>query len=184
MRHWTAASTEAFVHRISFDYFTQLVKRLDSLPINQSDLAKILDVSEGRISQTLSGSRNPTLTTIVSYARVLGLKVAIVAYDDRDPSNERGPINSEVFNVCWERANRPADFFALQTNAPSAHRPFNKEYVSVEGHWGHILPKTADNSMGASLKDSANLVLLCEEHHSTSGKFAVQYKDKMLKLAS
>jgi transcriptional regulator with XRE-family HTH domain len=173
--HWTAKSTDAFIHRITFDFITQLVKKLDSIPLSQVELAQILGVSEGAVSQVLNTPKNPTLKTAVNYARALGLKVALVAYDDRDPGNERGPINSEIFSICWERANKPADFFVLQSNVPSAYRPFNNEYASVAGHHGHILPKTADSSMGALL-GTGNLVLLCEERQATSGK--------LLKIAS
>jgi hypothetical protein len=51
------------------------------------------------------------------------MKVAVVAYDDGDPSNEKGPINSEIFSVCWSQCGRPRDFFDLQeyTTATSVH---------------------------------------------------------------
>ena len=177
--HWTAKSTEAFIHTITFDFVTQLAKKLDILPINQADLAQILNVSEGAVSQVLNAPRNPTLKTIVKYAQALGLKVALVAYDDGDHNNERGPINSEIFNICWERANRPADFFALKTNAPSAYRAMNREYVTVAGRHGYILPKTADSSIGLSLSEYPNLLLLTyKEHQSTAGKPTVQHRDK------
>jgi transcriptional regulator with XRE-family HTH domain len=178
--HWTAKSTDAFIQRMTFDYITQLMKKLDTLPMTQADLAKKLGVTEGAVSQKLNAPRNLQLKTVVSYARALGLKVALVAYDDGDPGNERGPINSEIFSICWERANRPADFFSLQATEVSAHRPFNREYVIVAGQHGYIVPKTADNSPGGSLREAQNLLLLCKEHQSTSGKPTVEYKDKMI----
>ena len=113
-RHWTSANTESFIHRIAFDFIAQLEKRMEALPFSQAKLAEKLKVSEGAVSQVLNNSRNPNLKTIVSYARALGMKVAIVAYDDSDPENERGPVNAEILNSCWEKAGRPRDVFDLQ----------------------------------------------------------------------
>jgi len=108
MTHWTTQSTDAFVRRITFDFWTQLQKRMDALPLTQLDLANTFGVSESAISQTLNNSQNPRLTTLVSYAKALKLNVAIVAYPDDDPSGR--PVNSEIFTICWEKANRPRTF--------------------------------------------------------------------------
>jgi transcriptional regulator with XRE-family HTH domain len=112
--HWTAASTEAFVRRITFDFIAQLEKKMESDPISQADLAQKLGVSEGAVSQVLNNSRNLTLKTIVSYARALGMKVAVVGYDDEDLQNERGPVGSEIFSTCWHNAGKPYDLWSLK----------------------------------------------------------------------
>jgi transcriptional regulator with XRE-family HTH domain len=112
-RHWTAESNEAFLHKISFDFVAQLEKKIEELPITQGMLARKLGVSEGAVSHILNNPQNLTLKTIIAYARVLGLKVSIVAYDDGDPNNERGPIDSAVFTACWENVGRPSDFWSL-----------------------------------------------------------------------
>jgi transcriptional regulator with XRE-family HTH domain len=110
MAHWTAQSTESFIRRITFDFWTQIQKRMEITPLSQSELAQVFGVSESAISQTLNNSRNPTLKTLVNYAQALKLKVAIVAYDDGDPGNEHGPVNSEIFSICWDKAGRPHTF--------------------------------------------------------------------------
>jgi hypothetical protein len=69
-----------------------------------------------RISQIFNNPGNLTLNKIVQYARALGLKVAVIAYDDGDHINKNGPISSEIFNICWENAGKPKDFFGLQTS--------------------------------------------------------------------
>jgi hypothetical protein len=51
---------------------------------------------------------------MAKYARALGMKVSIVAYDDHDPENKKGPINSEIFKMCWEQLGKPRDFWAMQ----------------------------------------------------------------------
>lgn len=115
--HWTSRSTADFVHKISTDFAFQIENKMDGEPITQSDLAKRLGVSEGRVSQVLRNPGNLTLKNMVEYAKALGLKVAVVAYDDDDPLNKNGPINSQIFTACWDRIGRPNDFFALRESA-------------------------------------------------------------------
>lgn len=112
--HWTEKNTDAFVNRLSFDFITQLAKKMELLPLRQSTLAQRLGLTEGRVSQIFNNPGNLTLSRMTEYARALGMKIAIVAYDDRDPGNERGPITSEIFNICWERAGKPLDFWAVR----------------------------------------------------------------------
>jgi hypothetical protein len=50
---------------------------------------------------------------VVEYARALGQKVAIVAYDDGDSRNENGPINSVIFAMCWQLEGKPSDLFEM-----------------------------------------------------------------------
>ena len=112
--HWTERSNKDFLFRIAADFITQLEDKMESIPISQDEFAKRLDVTKGRVSQVLNNPGNITLSKIIKYSRALGLKVSIVAYEDNDPNNERGPINSEVFNLCWEELGKPIDFWAFQ----------------------------------------------------------------------
>ena len=112
--NWTERSAENFLSRITFDFITQLEKKMESLPLTQLELAEKLKVSEGRVSQILNNPSNLTLKSIIKYARALGMKVAVVAYEDNDPDNERGLVNSEIFSICWEKQGAPADFFSLE----------------------------------------------------------------------
>jgi transcriptional regulator with XRE-family HTH domain len=82
--------------------------------MTQGALARKLGVSEGAVSHILNNPQNLTLKTVVAYARALGIKVSIVAYDDGDPHNERGPIDSEIFSACWENAGSPRNFWDLK----------------------------------------------------------------------
>ncbi|SPF52212.1 hypothetical protein SBA4_4930003 [Candidatus Sulfopaludibacter sp. SbA4] len=112
-QHWTEANSEAFAHRMAFDFIAQIEKKMGSLPISQIELARRLKVSEGAVSKLLNNPQNLTLRTIAKYSRALGIKAAIVAYDDGDPQNTKGPITSEIFTTCWEQAGRPRDVWAL-----------------------------------------------------------------------
>ncbi|MFN2492570.1 MAG: helix-turn-helix domain-containing protein [Pyrinomonadaceae bacterium] len=108
MAHWTNESSHAFIHRVTFDFWTQIQKRLEVLPLTQFELAQMFNVSESAVSQTLNNSRNPTLKTLFNYAQAAKLKFAILAYEDTDPTNS--PVNSEIFTICWEKAGRPRTF--------------------------------------------------------------------------
>ncbi len=115
--HWTAGSSKAFIHAIAFDFIAQLQERMEKLPLSQAELAQKLGVTEGAVSKVLNKPENLTMKTMVNYARATGMKVAIVAYDDGDEQNERGPINSEIFSICWKDAGKPRDFWSLRDNA-------------------------------------------------------------------
>ena len=117
LTHWTGQSTQDFLYRIGADYVAQLERAMEASGTSQDELARELNVTKGRVSQVLNNPGNLGLKNIIEYARALKRKVAIVTYDDGDPENHNGPINSEIFTRCWERAGRPADFFELdQTN--------------------------------------------------------------------
>ena len=112
--HWTERSLEDFMFRIGSDFARELQRDMERLEISQAALASKLGVSEGRVSQVLNNPGNLTLKKIVEYARALGRKVSIVAYDDGDPENRDGPVDAEVFATCWANAGKPKDHFALQ----------------------------------------------------------------------
>lgn len=112
--HWTEKSIGDFLFQITFDFIAQIEQRMETLPLKQSDLAKKLGIGESAVSQVLNNPPNLKLKTIIKYARALGLKVALVAYDDNDPENKRGLVNSEVFTKCWEIAEKPLNNFDLQ----------------------------------------------------------------------
>jgi len=124
--HWTNRSINDFVSRLSFDFITQLAKKMESLTLTQARLAQKLGVTEGRVSQIFNNPGNPTLTKLIEYARALGMKVAVIAYDDNDPKNERGPINSEIFTNCWHQAGKPIDFWEM-SEIPVAAGKRNKK---------------------------------------------------------
>jgi len=110
--HWTNRSLEDYVFAIASDFIVQLENKMEDTGVSQDELAKHLGRSKGRISQMFNDPKNPTLGKIVEYSKALGMKVAIVAYEDNDP--EKGLINSEIFKICWEKAGKPRDFWAFE----------------------------------------------------------------------
>jgi len=140
-QHWTSKSVKDFVYRIASDFVLQLEKRMDSTGTTSRKLAKDLKITEGRVSQFLNDPSNFKLSSTVEYAQALGMKVAIVAYDDKDPQNERGPIGAEIFARCWEKAGRPKDFYDLNVmnevprvlkHYPSLYEPLQAVNVGIE----------------------------------------------------
>lgn len=130
--HWTERSNKDFLFRIAVDFIAQLEDKMESLPISQDELAQRLGVTKGRVSQILNNPGNITLGKIVEYARTLEMKVSIVAYEDNDPNNERGPINSAVFNICWEKYGKPQDFWAFEEKESMASTVENeRQYTKI-----------------------------------------------------
>jgi transcriptional regulator with XRE-family HTH domain len=107
--HWTEGNIKDFLYRIASDFVEQIQERMREKKWTQSKLAKILGWDKSRISQLLNNPGNLGLETIIKLARALELKVSVVAYDDGDKVNSRGPINAEIFRTCWQKAGKPAD---------------------------------------------------------------------------
>lgn len=113
-KHWTASTIDNFVFQIAADFTLQLEKKIDEGPIRNKELAQRLKVTPSAVSQRLNNPGNFKISSMTEYALALGMKVAVVAYEDGDPENNNGPINSEVFYECWKRQGRPRDFYDLQ----------------------------------------------------------------------
>lgn len=124
LKHWTASGVDEFLYRIGFDFVRQIEQALEDAGVSQADLAKVLGVTEGRVSQVLNNPGNLTLRKMIEYARALDRKVSVIAYDDGDPKNQNGPIPAEVFVSCWDHAGKPADFFAMREPQTAADTGF------------------------------------------------------------
>ncbi|MCX5807164.1 MAG: XRE family transcriptional regulator [Proteobacteria bacterium] len=118
--HWTERSIEDYVFRIGADLIAQLEEKMEVLKISQNELAERLNITKGRVSQVFNHPGNITLGNIIRYTRSLGMKASIVAYEDGDPENKKGPINSDIFRICWEKYGKPRDFWAIQQNSTGA----------------------------------------------------------------
>jgi len=112
--HWTASSIKDYIFRIASDFIVQLDNKMEAPPLSQDALAKKIGVTKGAVSQMFNNPGNITLRRIVKYSKALNMKVAIVAYEDDDPDNKKGPINSEIFRICWEKSGKPREFWDLQ----------------------------------------------------------------------
>lgn len=112
-RHWTERSPGSYQFLVAFDFVNQLDEQLAERGFRRADLARKMGVTEGRISQIFNNPRGLNLQTIIRLARAAGLKVSVVTYDDHDPENKHGPIESRVFRLCWERAGRPREAWEL-----------------------------------------------------------------------
>jgi hypothetical protein len=79
-----------------------------------------------------------TLKKAVAYARALGMKVSVVAYEDGDPHNEKGPISSEIFAICWDNQKQPRDFETATSDALS-ETALTNENVCVPARKGFYI---------------------------------------------
>jgi transcriptional regulator with XRE-family HTH domain len=114
MSHWTQKSAKDFAYDLSLDFFTQLEDRFDESELLRKEFADKLQVTAGRISQIFnSPPENPKVDSLVRYAQAVGLKVSIVAYNDDDPTNDKGPVFSGVIAKCWEQMGKPRDLSAF-----------------------------------------------------------------------
>ncbi|MGB7201470.1 MAG: helix-turn-helix transcriptional regulator [Pyrinomonadaceae bacterium] len=123
--HWTEANLDDYKSRITFDFLAQMLDFMAALPISQADLAGKLGIGESAVSQILNNPNNLTLKTIIKYTRALGLKVSLLAYDDDDPDNTRGPVGSEIFAECWKRLGKPREVFVLASAQTTDDIPSN-----------------------------------------------------------
>ena len=92
----------------------------------------------------LNNPGNLTLRKMIQYARAMGKKVAIIAYDDNDPQNMKGLVNAQVFERCWERAGKPVDFFSFE-------EPASVRVYSISAKAPPI--PTAPNAAGGNTSD-------------------------------
>ena len=60
------------------------------------------------------GGKKLSFQGLIALVRQRGLKVALLAYNDGDPKNMRGPILPDIFIHCWEKCGKPRDFFELE----------------------------------------------------------------------
>lgn len=136
--HWTERSPEDFLYSIASDFVEQLQNKMEALDnMTRAKLAKAAGISKGRISQIFNDPGNISLDTVVRLARALGMKVAVTAYEDTaDPKNERGPVNGDVFRLCWERAGRPFDMWDIQ-RLPQAAATSVATFTMPPPIWGN-----------------------------------------------
>ncbi len=113
-RHWTAGSLDDFQYSVASDLVHQIDQRLDRLMLSRADFAELIGKTEGRVSQIFNNPGNLTLRSMIGYARAVGMKSAVMAYDDGDAENLKGPIHPDVFVTCWERMGKPIDMWAFE----------------------------------------------------------------------
>jgi transcriptional regulator with XRE-family HTH domain len=131
--HWTTRDRGAFLFKVLDDFTVQLEKKMDSLNMTRGKLAKRLNVSKGRVSQVMNNPGNISLRVAITYARSLGMKVALIAYEDGDPKNLKGPINAEIFANCWDKCGKPRDNWEMASF---------QQLLPADAE-GHLLPEEA-----------------------------------------
>jgi transcriptional regulator with XRE-family HTH domain len=150
--HWTQRSIKDYIFKIGADFIAQLEEKMEMEGISQDVLANTLKVTKSRVSQVLNKPGNITLQNVIQYAGAVGIKVSIVAYDDDDPENAKGLINSDVFKICWEKLGKPNDFWAFRESlTPTLQDTASTQFNNVPNE----KPYSAD-SMGFLLRTPTN----------------------------
>ncbi len=132
--HWTESSPQNFAYRVASDFVEQVRELMKTKGWSQNKFAKKLNLTPGRISQILNNPGNLTLETMAAWARKLGVKMTVTLYDDGDRGNKRGPVNAEVFRLCWEKAGRPIYMREVE-NLPQVAAPVAVSTLS-QLSWG------------------------------------------------
>jgi DNA-binding phage protein len=154
--HWTNESFEEFQYRITFDFISQIEDRIEAMRgMSRKVLAEKLGVTASAVSQILNNPENLELKTIIAYSRALGMKVAVVPYDDFDPDNDNGPINSEIFNECWKTQGRPASFLDLKSSLQMPAETFSEGKFSTNVRFVNFKKKTTGSAMFDPIKKVA-----------------------------
>jgi transcriptional regulator with XRE-family HTH domain len=113
--HWTQRSSEDFLYSIASSFIEDLREKMEARGMTKSRLAELAKVHKSLVTRMFKNPGNLSLETMVRFARCVGLKVAIVPYEDAlDPDNDRGPVDSSIFRWCWEHADSPRDMWDVE----------------------------------------------------------------------
>jgi len=145
--HWTHRSPEDFLYSIAADFIEQLRAKMKKLHMTQSKLARSANVSKSYVSQVFNDPGNLSLVTIVKFANAVGMKVSLVGYEDHSPAHAgSGPINSEIFRLCWEAAGKPADMWDIQAKPTVQTTAALDVYLRDGIEWGwDVFRRTGNN---------------------------------------
>jgi len=120
-KHWTAESDENFWFAVVLDCLFQLENRMAELGMNYAEFSERVGLSEDEIERLFNeDSDEIPMTTLVKWAKALGMKLTLVAYDDGDvkvgsEDNARcGPVNPEIFAHCWKIMGKPRNVWDIR----------------------------------------------------------------------
>lgn len=109
-KHWTEKSPEDFAYSIGSCFLDVIESRLDQIGEDRNWLILSLKLPKNIFDKPYL----LTLPMAALMARTVDLKVALVAYNDRDKSNKKGPIHACVFQKIWEAAGKPRDMWSVR----------------------------------------------------------------------
>jgi len=169
-KHWTAESIEDFTFRIASDFLAQVETKIEAGEVTRTELAHRLSRTPGRVSQLLNNPGNLTVISAVRLVRAAGMKVALVAYDDNDPQNNNGPVNSEIFYRCWKHVGAPRTFFEFASTTASVGNCFDPYSVNSSNLAGASTVHAS--SCVFSFKANSPMVTVPENHDVNWGYIA------------
>ncbi|WP_304223076.1 XRE family transcriptional regulator [Gracilinema caldarium] len=119
------------------EYANRIEKILDYMNINQTELARILGVSRGIISEFSSGAREPSKDFLFAISKVLGVSIdwfltgeGEMFLPGRDPRKKEAPTESAEAEKCNTVLHLPTDAHQLKNDTVS-HLPAEPKYDTV-----------------------------------------------------
>jgi len=119
-QHWTT-TVDKFTSAILMDFMCSFENIIESKHLNLERVAErmnqIKDEEDSveytpELIQTVidtAAEHEVNVSTLVLFARALGMKVSLVLYYDDDPDNLQGPVLGETIMQCWADAGYPRD---------------------------------------------------------------------------
>jgi hypothetical protein len=112
--HWAFDDQTSLQTRIASDFLAQIEKIIADKDWSHADLAKALDVTEGRVSQVFNNPGNLTLRSMTKFALSVNMLVSVVAYKMNDHIRQSGPVGADVFEACWSKLGKPMTHWDLE----------------------------------------------------------------------
>jgi hypothetical protein len=117
MAHWTAKSISSYIFAVTSNFVITLENQLTRQKKKYKDLAKALNIPMAEVMYKIDNPQFLSLVECLKWARAAGMKFILVAYDDEDTDNERGPVNCELVRLAWELLGRPDTMTQLREAA-------------------------------------------------------------------
>ena len=108
-KHWTDESPMRFKLCLMYNFLAGVEQRLEELCLTKKKLAEKLGVPPRQVNRLWDNPDKITLHHIITWCRVLGLKPAIVVYEDDSIPSRQAPVHPEVFLASWKRLGCPVD---------------------------------------------------------------------------
>lgn len=111
--HWTEESTDAYKYALTFDFIDQVEAQIELKGITFEQLAVTVNYSPESLKKLFENPWDMTIEFMIKLCKAVGMKLSLLAYDDNDPENYGGPINSQIILNCWEDRGKPKNMFDL-----------------------------------------------------------------------
>lgn len=107
MAHWTSRDMHSYIFAVVSNFVIAVEIYMEEHGKNYKDLAKLLNAGIDEVMVKVNNPSTFSLADLYRWTKALGIKFIIFMYDDQDPSNIQGPLNTEILRQCWELLGKP-----------------------------------------------------------------------------